>query len=162
MSIFPWRLLSLSKVFQHDMWTYLWPTHAKKLSFLWNDKQVYRSCKASTKNHRNQWEGANNVIRIITKVNLFLYPRLGAIITFLSKITSNKKFYNVTLCNFPSCTCIQYESMNGTCIYWKTWHVCKLQIPILHLPLIIQIRLQEIHVHPCLYPQLRWSSAIVC
>ena len=39
---------------------------------------------------------------------------------------SNEKVYNITLCNFPSCTCPHYGSMNGASIGKRGMYInCK-------------------------------------
>ena len=122
----PRRLLASSRVFEHVLWTHPRPTNAERIPSLRNGKQVRRSCKAPTENHRNQWESARNVTGSITVVNLLPYPGLGAIITLSSGTDSNEKVYNITLCNFPSCTCPHYGSMNGTSIGKRGMYInCK-------------------------------------
>ena len=90
--IFPWWLLSSRLRFEHVMWTHPRPTHAKRIHSLWNGKQVCRSCKIPTENHRNRWESARNVTEFITGMHLLpLYPGLGTIITLSSKTACNEK-----------------------------------------------------------------------
>jgi hypothetical protein len=122
----PRRLFTSSRIFEPMLWTHPRPAHAERIPSIRNGKQVRRSSKAPTENHRNQWESARNVTASITGVNFLPYPGLGAIITLLSGAEPNQKVYNITLSNFPSCTCPHYGGMNGTSIGKRGMYInCK-------------------------------------
>jgi hypothetical protein len=87
---------------------------------------------ASTENHRNQWDSVRYVTGINTRVNLLPYLGLGVIITISSKIASNEKIYNITLCYFVILYLLSLWKHEWH-IHWEAWHIHKLQIPLLHL-----------------------------
>lgn len=122
----PRRLFTSSRIFEPILWSHPRPAHAERVPSIRNGKKVRRRSKVPTENHRNQWKSARNVIASITGVNFLLYPGHGAIITLSSGIEPNQKIYNITLCNFPSCTCSHYGSMNETSIGKRGMYVnCK-------------------------------------
>jgi hypothetical protein len=94
---------------------------------------------------------------IITGVSLLPYLGLGAIIMFLSKTASNEKVDNITLCNFSSCICLHYRSMNGTSI-----GNCGMYINYKHLHYIFQYlckldykKYTFIHVPPLSWDEIK-------
>ena len=85
-----------------------------------------RNTKAPTEAHRNQWESARNVKATIIQVNLLPYPGLGAIVALQSGVEPNANVYNITLCNFPACTCPHYNNMTSSAIGRRGMYVnCK-------------------------------------
>ena len=122
----PRRLFSTSKAFEPVLWSAPRPLHADRIPSTRNGKNVRRNPKAPMEAHRNQWESARNVKASILRVNLLPYPGLGAIIVLQSGVEPNEHVYNVTLCNFPSCTCPHYVSMNSSAIGRRGQYVnCK-------------------------------------
>ena len=122
----PRRLFTTSKVFEPVLWTHPRPLHADRVPSSRNGKNVRRNTKAPTEAHRNQWESARNVKANILRVNLLPYPGLGAIIVLQSGVEPDDKLYNITLCNFPSCTCPHYASMNSAAVGRRGQYVnCK-------------------------------------
>ena len=107
-----------------------------------------------TKNHRPKITAINKkntriIIESNTEINLLPYLGLGIIITFSSYIASNEKIYNITHCNFSSCVCFHYGSMNNTSIgkcgmyinckylYYIFHYLCKLdykKVTFIHAP----------------------------
>ena len=112
----PRRLFTTSKIFEPVVWNYPQPAHADKVPSIRGGKTVRRSPKAPCEAHRNQWESARNVKAIIQAVKIIPYPGLGAVITMQSGVEPDQKVYNVTLSNFPSCTCPHFVSMNGSSV----------------------------------------------
>ena len=143
------------------MWTHHSPTYAKKnhFSLEWQ-KNLLKFTAQKITNWRSPQsiERCKDIIGIITEVNLFPYLGFDVIITFLSKIASNDKIITSYIVIFYLMLTLFPLWKHEQHIHWKTWHVHKLQIPLSHLSLLMQIGLQESHVHPCSYLQLGWRK----
>ena len=86
-------------------------------------KRVYN---APTVDHRNKWESARNVRAVVKSVTPIPYPGYGRIITLDSGIYPTQKTYQISLCDFPACTCDDFVTMStGALGKRKPWVNCK-------------------------------------
>ena len=89
-------------------------------------RTIKRNENAPTIDHRNKWESARNVRAIVKNVTSIPYPGYGRIITLDSGIYPNQKTYQITLCDFPSCSCDDFITMSsGALGKRKAWVNCK-------------------------------------
>jgi len=107
----PRCLFTSSKLFEVIEWMYARPPYADKPPCIRNGKCIRRNNKAPSDDHSNQWESARNVTGMILGVNILPYPRLGAVITLQSSIKTQHKVHQISLCNFPTCTCLYFTGM---------------------------------------------------
>lgn len=89
-------------------------------------KPVRRNMGVPTIDHRNKWESARNVKAQIRNVVEVPYPGLGRIYTIESGIFPKQKEYQVTISNFPACTCPDFINMSAAALGKRgKWVHCK-------------------------------------
>jgi len=157
----PRRLFAGSKLFEAVLWTHPKPPNSDRVPTIRSGKSVRRNPKAPGEAHRNQWESARNVKVTIVGVNLLPYPSLGAIVVLQSGVEPTTNTYNITLCNFPACTCPHYHSMTSSAIgrrgmyvnckhlYYVFRFLCKLDYKVdtfIHAPTLSMDEVQQILV----------------
>ena len=122
----PRWLFNMSKVFSPILYDHPLPKNSDVHPTLRNNKAIRRIANAPTTEQRNKWESASNITRQILGVTLLPLPGLGAIVELETGSTCNKNAYQVTMGQFPTCTCPDFMNMAVSAIGGRPQYVnCK-------------------------------------
>jgi hypothetical protein len=110
-SMSPRRMFALSNLFEAPVFDHPGPPNPEVHPSTRNSKSVRRNANIPTAEHRNKWESARNIKRMVLGVTVLLFPGLRAIVLLESEVEPDRKVYRITISHFPKCTCPDFLNL---------------------------------------------------
>jgi hypothetical protein len=110
-SMSPRCMFTLSNLFEAPIFDHPSPPNPDMYPTTRNSKSIWRTANAPTAEHRNKWESAGNIKRMVLGIIVLPFPGLEAIISLQSGVQPNKKVYRITISHFPEYTCPDFLNM---------------------------------------------------